>query len=142
MHYENVVCDVHLTDMKFLNVRHGLGILTKLRDGFAAFSSADAIASSAQMGIATSRTTATRIRVLFPGFKFCHRCSPYYSAHSHRRPVHHRHQRPGNKPDGSQFRTPVYDLLCREEEFSPRVLCNLFGGGPETGTCVLCARRK
>lgn len=33
-HCENVVCDVHLTDMKFVHVRHGKGVLTLAHDGF------------------------------------------------------------------------------------------------------------
>ena len=41
MQCENVVCDVHLTDMRFVNVRHGMGIITKVRDGFAGCPVAD-----------------------------------------------------------------------------------------------------
>jgi hypothetical protein len=34
-HCENVVCDVHLTDMRFGQLRHGMGLVTKVLDGFA-----------------------------------------------------------------------------------------------------------
>jgi hypothetical protein len=35
LHYENVVCDVHLADMRFGRVRYGMGSCFKLLDGFA-----------------------------------------------------------------------------------------------------------
>jgi len=34
MHCENVVCDVHLTDMKSMRVMQGMGIAAKVLDGF------------------------------------------------------------------------------------------------------------
>ncbi len=34
-YYENVVCDLHLTDMRSVQVRHGMGVVTKVVDGFA-----------------------------------------------------------------------------------------------------------
>ena len=34
-HYENVVCDLHLTDMRSVRVRHGMGMVTKVHEGFA-----------------------------------------------------------------------------------------------------------
>jgi len=34
-HCANVVCDLHKTDMRFVQVRHGMGIITKVLDGFA-----------------------------------------------------------------------------------------------------------
>ena len=32
---ETLVCDVHLSDMRYVQVRHGLGLLTRVLDGFA-----------------------------------------------------------------------------------------------------------
>jgi hypothetical protein len=32
---EDVVCDLHVTDMRFVHVRHGMGLVTKALDGFA-----------------------------------------------------------------------------------------------------------
>jgi hypothetical protein len=32
---EDVVCDLHVTDMRFVHVRHGMGLMTKALDGFA-----------------------------------------------------------------------------------------------------------
>jgi hypothetical protein len=32
---ENVVCDLHLTDMRSVQVRHGMRVVTKVLDGFA-----------------------------------------------------------------------------------------------------------
>jgi hypothetical protein len=32
---QNVLCDLHLTDMRSVQVKHGMGLVTKVLDGFA-----------------------------------------------------------------------------------------------------------